>query len=63
MSAEWLKGFIEERVRYLDPRSIVYFRCDPEYPVGRKIILSGQLLRGLLPSGMIVKTGRSCFNR
>jgi DNA repair exonuclease SbcCD nuclease subunit len=63
MTVEWIRGFIEDRIRDIDPRSIVYISCDPDYPLGTKINFTGQLLRGILPSGMIGKIGRSCFSR
>ena len=63
MTAGCLRAFIEDGVRDIDNRSIVYICCDPGYPAGAKINLNGKFLRGMIPAGMIIKVGRSCFYR
>ena len=61
LNREELISYIEREVRYLHPRSIVYFRCLSERKTAKSVIPDAAQLRNILPPEMIGKFTRSCF--
>ncbi len=61
LNRQELSSYIESQVRYLHPRSIVYFHCISGIKTAKPVIPDAAQLRCILPAEMIGKFTRSCF--